>query len=239
MNIALIRYNLSYYFNSLKCIAPSLVYLLFFFINYQSSPIGIWSNCYVSAMAVYVMSIIIGTSFINSEDRIQQSITRLHVKDDTVFHLAKYISVVIFTIPFYIISIFYPIIFGLYSRDLLPTEIVAFLLIHFTYSIQGIAVGVFFNTYIFKDRNSALPIQVLIIVITALPLSYMFKSNVLITYASYLLPPVNFITEMLFGLDDAVFIFDPNFWFYIVYSLGYTMMLVTVYIFIIKKKCKI
>ncbi len=238
MKITLIKYNISYYINSLKFIGLSMIYLVFLFINYQYKRIGIWSNCYITAMAVYIISICIGKSFVNCEDKVQQSITKLHLRNDTAFYLSKYISIVIFTIPFYLLTIFYPIILGFYTRSLLPTEVLAFLIVHFTYSLQGVAVGIFFNSYIFTDKSAALPIQALIIVITALPISHMFKSNVLITYAAYLLPPVNFLTERLFGLDDAVFILDRSFWIYIIYSLGYTLMLLTSYMFIIKKKCK-
>ncbi len=238
MNISLIRFNLSYYVRTLKFIGPCLAYTVFFFLNYQYKRIGIWDNCYITAVATFVLSNWIGTSFINCEDRTQQYITRLHIRNETSYHLSKIVSILLFILPFYILLNLYPVIFDFYKRSLFANEIVACIIIHFTFSLMGTAISVFFNSDLFTNKNTTIPLQALIILITVVPIKLIFKDNAFARYITYLLPPINYLTEELFSLNDTVYMMDKNFIVYILYSLGYSMILIIAYNFVIRKKNK-
>ena len=235
MNLSLIRYNISYYVKTLKFVAPLLAYIVFLFMNYQI-PSPIWSNYYITAVAIFILSNWIGNSFINSEDKTQQYITRLHVKNETMYHVSKVISVLLFMLPFYVLLIFYPVMIGFFVRGLTVVEVLVSFIIHFLFSLMGVAVGIFFNFDLHRHRNAVLPLQALIILITVMPLSLMFENNAAVRFAAYLLPPVNFLNERLHYLHSELFVPDLNFMLFILYSVGYSLLLIVAYIFIVRKK---
>jgi len=235
MNLSLIRYNISYYVKTLKFVAPLLVYIVFLFVNYQI-PGPIWSNYYITAVAIFVLSNWFGTDFINSEDKTQSYITRLHVKNETVYHVSKIISVLLFMLPFYVLLIFYPVMIGFFMRGLTAVEVLVSFIIHFLFSLMGVAVSIFFNLDLHKHKNAVLPLQALIILVTVMPLALMFENNAAIGFAVYLLPPVNFLNESLHYLRDDLYIPDLNFMLFILYSVGYSLLLIIAYIFIVRKK---
>jgi len=237
MSRALIWYNISYYAKTLKFIAPCMVFIIWHFSIHTQTPVPIWSQYYLTALATFVLANWIGTSFINSEDRTQGYITRLHVKSENAYHLTKIATILILMIPFYAIMIFYPMIFGFFVRSLLITEIIAVVAIHFLFSLMGAAVSILFDTD-FYNQNSVLPLQVLVVLVLVVPFATIFDGNVFVQYATYLLPPVNFFGDSFHALDSGVFVMDSNFLIFVLYALGYSLILITIYTIIIKKKNK-
>ena len=237
MSKSLIWYNLSYYAKTLKFIAPCLVFIIWHFSLHSQIPIPIWNQYHLAALTIFVFSNWIGTSFINSEDRTQQFITRLHTKNETVYHVSKIATILLLMMPFYAVMIFYPIIFGFFVRSLLFTEIIAVVIIHFLFSLMGASMSVFFNSD-FHNQKNILPLQVLVILLVIVPFATIFEGNVLIRYAVNLLPPLNFFGDRLHALDSEIFVMDGNFWVFVLWSLGYSIVLITFYVFIIKKKNK-
>lgn len=238
MNISLIKYNLSYYVKTLRFIGPCLLYIVFFFINYQFKRIGIWDNCYITAVAIFVLSNWIGTSFVNSEDKTQQYITRLHVINETTYHISKIISILVFMLPFYILVIFYPITFGFFTRNILPSEILVCTIIHFLFSLMGVSISIFFNSDLLTNKNMTIPIHAFIILITIIPITLVFKDNIFVKYIAYLLPPVNFLTEKLYSLNDEIYSLDYGFLIFVIYATGYSLILIALYCIIIQRKNK-
>ena len=237
MSRSLIWYNLSYYAKTLKFIAPCLVFIVWHFSIHSQIPIPIWNQYHLAALTIFVFSNWIGTSFINSEDRTQQFITKLHTKNETVYHVSKILTILLLMMPFYAIMIFYPIIFGFFVRGLLFTEIIAVVIIHFLFSLMGASMSIFFNAD-FHSQKNILPLQVLIMLLVIVPFDTIFEDNVLIRYAVYLLPPLNFFGERLHALDSGVFVIDGNFGVFVLWSLGYSIVFITIYILMIKKKNK-
>ena len=139
--------------------------------------------------------------------------------------------------PFYAIMIFYPIVFGFFVRSLLFTEIIAVVAIHFLFSLMGTVMSVFFNAD-FHNQKSALPLQVLAILIAIVPLAVIFEDNLFIRYAVNILPPLNFFGERLHNLDSGIFVMDGNFAAFVLWSLGYSLALIGIYVFAIKRKNK-
>lgn len=239
MIFALIRYNLSYYIRKLRYIGWTLTYVVFLFINYQSAPIAIWSNYHITALAVFIFSVFIGASFINCEDEQQQQITRIKVKNEVFYYVSKIISSLIFIFPFYAILVVYPIGFDLFTRKILLREIFISLMLHFLYSHLGVSISVFFDTHIAIEKNKSIPLQALITLVSIMPLAGIFPNNILIKYIVFILPPVNFLSERLFSLQSNVFLFDGKVSLFVIYSMLYSIILLTTYIWIVKKKNKL
>jgi hypothetical protein len=237
MSRSLIWYNLSYYAKTLRFIAPCLVFIVWHFSIHSQIPIPIWSQYHLAALTIFVFSNWIGTSFINSEDRTQQFITRLHIKNETVYHVSKIATILLIMIPFYAIMIFYPIVFGFFVRSLLFTEIVAVVAIHFLFSLMGASMSIFFNAD-FHNQKNILPLQALVMLLVIVPFGTIFNDNMFIGYAVNLLPPLNFFGERLHDLDSDIFVIDGNFGVFVLWSLGYSLVLITVYILMIRKKNK-
>jgi len=200
-------------------------------------PISIWSQYHLTALTIFVFSNWIGTSFINSEDRTQQFITRLHSKNETTYHVSKIITILLLMIPFYVIMIFYPIVFGFFVRSLLFTEVLTVVAIHFLFSLMGASMSVFFNAD-FHNQKNILPLQVLIMLLVTVPFATIFEDNVFIRYAVNLLPPVNFFGGRLHELDNGIFVIGGNFLVFVLWSLGYSLALITIYILMIRRKNK-
>jgi len=236
MNISLVRYNISYYIKTLRFIAPLLVFIVFFFIHHQTTNTPIWSSYYISAVAIFILSNWIGTSFINSEDTTQQFITRLHVKNENIYHVSKIISILLLIMPFYILLVFYPILTSFFARNLTTIEVLVALIINFLFSLMGTSISIFFNTDLHNQKNNTLPLQALVILITVIPISMIFENNTFVRFATYFLPPVNFFAGRLHYLNDEIFMVDYRFMLFILYSLGYSLALIVIYILLIRKK---
>jgi len=161
----------------------------------------------------------------------------LHVKNETLFHISKIISILIFMMPFYMVLIAYPAMLGFFERSLLFTEILAVAIIHFLFSLMGTSVGVFFNAD-FHNKKTMIPLQALVVLVLVVPLDMILGDNMLARYVAYLLPPLNFFGDRLNTLSSGVFVMDGNFLLFILRSAGYSLALIAVYIFLIKKRNK-
>jgi len=235
--VSLIKYNISYYVKSAKYLPPLICYAAFLAINYSSAPIGIWSNLHITAVAIFVLSSWIGVSFINCEDKTQQYITMLHVKNETIYHSSKIAAIIIFLIPFYLITIAMPIIGGWFARDILLSEVVVNIAVHFLVSLLGVSIGIFFNTDIFA-AEPAMMMHLLVISVVVVPLNVIFEDNLLVVYAYYLVPPVNFLAERWHRLGEGLFYIDYRFLIFVGLSLGYALILITLYTAVIRRRNK-
>lgn len=216
---------------------PVILFIAFLGINYQVSPIGIWSNLHITFIAIFILSSWVGVSFVNSEDKTQQYITRLHINNETVYHLSKIASIVAFLIPFYAITLLIPLVQGSFTRSLLLSEIFVYFIVYFLIGLLGVTVGIFFNSDIFSGEMAILT-HILVVSIIIVPFNMMFEDNMFIVFAYYLLPPINFLAQRLHDLDTGVFIIDSNFLIFVLYSLGYSITLIVLYILVMQKKNK-
>ncbi|MCL1863788.1 MAG: hypothetical protein FWF78_09510 [Defluviitaleaceae bacterium] len=221
--LSLIKYNLKYYEKSFKYIVPCLFYMVFLGINYQiTSPI--WSTYFIAAVGTFVFAVFIATSLMTCEDATQQWITRLHLRNDKKFYFTKIISIQTIMIPICIIVVAYPLAIGFFVRSLTITEIIVAFIFHLMLSLLGTAVGIFFTTDSFLQ-------QALVVLFSVLPLAAMFD-NVLIIVASYLLPPINFLAEKMHYFSDEIFVPSFDFLLFILYALGYSFLLMSLFIII-------
>lgn len=238
MNYSLIRYNLTYYLKTPKFIGPLFMFIIFSFMNYNVKPIGIWNNCHITAIVLLILSSWISVSFVNSENKTQQYITRLHIRNELNYNLSKIISIFILVLPFYILSIFCPIVFGFYTRSLKPMEILVYLIINLLFSFIGIIIGLFFNFDIVKNKNIILPLQSLVILINVIPITVIFKHNVFIKYLAYLLLPLNYLIEKIYALNNDFFEINNDFMKFIIYIVVYSIAIIIAYNVIIRRKNK-
>jgi len=222
---------------SVKYLPPVICFAAFLAINYQASPIGIWSNLHITAIAIFIFSSWVGMSFINSEDKTQQYITRLHVKNETAYHLSKIVSIVIFLVPFYVGTILMPVLYGSFVRRIHFGEILIYIAVHFLVSLLGVSVGIFFNLDLFSTEMAVLAYLLAMIVILV-PFNIILSDNFVVVYAYYLLPPINFLAERLHYLGDEVFLVDANFLVFVVYALGYASVMIVLYNAVMQRRNK-
>ncbi|MCL2840746.1 MAG: hypothetical protein FWE05_08225 [Defluviitaleaceae bacterium] len=237
MKFSLIKYNLDYFIRTPHYLPPLLLFVAFFAFNYQMSPIGIWSNLHITSIATFILANWIATGFMASEDKTQQYITRLHVHHETVFHLSKIASILIFLAPLWLTAVFFPIVTGMFPRSLGLSDLIVYVVVHFLFSLIGTAVGVFFNSDLFFGEMKVLA-HLLVVSVIAIPFHVIFEDIQWITWVYYLLPPINFLAERFYYLGEGVFIFDGIFFIFVAWALAYTVILVSFYIFIIKKMNK-
>ncbi|MCL2197410.1 MAG: hypothetical protein FWB80_00655 [Defluviitaleaceae bacterium] len=227
--LSLIKYNLDYYEKSFKYIIPGLFYIVFIAINYQTTS-PVWSTYFIAALGTFVFANFIATSFMTCEDITQQGITRLHIRNDTAFHLAKIISLLLIMLVACVLVVLFPVAIGFFARSLTVTEIFVALVIHLMLSLLGTAVGIFFTIDSFL-------IHATVILFSVMPLAAMFESPWIIG-ASYLLPPVNFLAEDMHYLSDQKLMPSYSLLVFFLYSLGYSLLLFGIYILKERRKRK-
>ncbi|MCL2385958.1 MAG: hypothetical protein FWC89_00260 [Defluviitaleaceae bacterium] len=232
---ALVKYNISYYLNSAKYLPPVICFAVFLGVNYSSAPIGIWSNLYITAVALFIFANWVSASFVNCEHKTQQFITRLHVNNDTRYHLSKIISLVMFLIPFQVITILIPIVTGMFIRGILFREVVIYVIMHLLFSLMGLAIGIFFNADLFSKELATFA-HLFIIMVIVIPFNVIFADNALISFAYRLLPPINLLAERLHYIDNGAFPVDVLFLIFVVNAAVYAFGLIVLYVFIMRRK---
>jgi len=228
MMFPLIKYNISYYIKSAKYLLPVLLFIAFLGVNYQASPIGVWSNLHITTIAIFIFANWVAVSFVNSEDKNQRHITILHVKNETLYHLSKILSLVVFLFPFYALTVLLPTILGTFSRSIRFSEILIYLVVHFLISFLGIAVGVFFNSNLFSEEMAML-MHIIVATVLVVPFNVIYDNNPFITFVYYLLPPINFLADRLHNIGDGTFYIDLNFIFFVANAVVYVLLLVILY----------
>jgi len=231
----LIKYNIDYYIRSAKYLPPVIAYVIFLALNYQVAPIGIWSNLHITLLAIFILSGWIGANFINSEDKTQQSITKLHIDNDYVYHLTKIVSILAFLIPFYAITLLVPIVSGSFTRGILFGEILVYIAVYILIGLLGIMVGALFNSNIFKDEIAIL-VHLAVLALIVIPFGAIYAENRIVVVAHRLLPPVNFLAQRLQYLDCGAFAIDGHFWLFALNSIAYIAVLVALYVYLMRKK---
>jgi len=186
---------------------------------------------------MFIFASWIAASLVNSEDKTQQHITKFHVKNEKMYHLSKIVSIIVFLIPFYIFTLIIPLILGSFTRSLLISEVFVYIIVYFLIGLLGTSIGIFFNSFIFSDEMAILA-HLVIMSIIVIPFDVVFEDNLLIVYASYLLPPVNFMADRLHNLSEGIFLMDLNFLIFVVWVLGYSLLLITLYSFVIQRNSK-
>lgn len=227
--IALIRYNLDYYEKSFKYIVPLVVYVLFLAINYQiTSPV--WSTYFIAAIGTFVLAAFIGSGLTTCENITQQGITRLHLRNDVKFHLAKIISSLLIMIVICVLAVLFPVVTDFFTRSLTFYEILIALVTHLLFAIMGTAIGIFF----IADSFHA---YALVLLFSLMPLTEMFD-GVWVVAVSFLLPPVYFLAEKMHYLGDDKFYPSYDLLFFFFYALAYSTVLIIIYLLKGRRKPK-
>jgi len=235
MKMSLIKYNLSYYFRTPKCLPPLLAFMVYFGINYQTAPIGIWSNLHIASVAVFILANWIATSFVSTEAKVQQQITRLHVKNERAFHLSKIVSILILLAPMWLVVVFFPVVTGMFPRGLQFGEILVYVITLFLMSLLGTAMGVFFNDYLFHDAYLKLTGHIVAVLAVAIPFNVVFEDIRAVVIAYNFLPPVNFLAERFYALGEGVFRMDLEFLIFVLWAVGYALALFALYVITIPR----
>jgi len=224
----LIKYHIDYYIRSAKYLPPLLVFAIFLGINYQTAPIGVWSNLHITSVGIFIFASWIGVTFVNCEHKTQQFLSILHTGTEDKYHLSKVAGVVVLLLPFYVITLVIPLVGGLFTRSLTLTDIVVCIIVYLLAGLMGAAVGVLFNSNIFAGEFGILA-HMTAVGVSALPFNAMFEDNFIIGVLYNFVPPVNFLAQKFHALEDGVFVFDLAFFGFIVWALAYAAVLILLY----------
>ncbi|MCL2372992.1 MAG: hypothetical protein FWC78_06285 [Defluviitaleaceae bacterium] len=238
MLLPLVKYNINYYIKSAKYLPPVIIFVAFIGIMYQTRPIGIWSNLHVTAVALFIFASWIAATFVNSEDKTQQYITMLHVKNETKYHLAKIISIMMFLIPFFVFIFLLPAAGGFFARNLLASEVIVYLAVYFLVCLMGVGMGIFFNSHILPGEMGVL-VHFVAIIVAVLPFNVIFADIPLVVFANHLLPPINFLADRLHNLGEDIFVIDLMFWGFVAWTLGYALLLMVGYCALVQWRNKL
>lgn len=235
--IALIPYMLKYYIRSFRYVPSLLFFIISLGLIYSYGGISVGNNYTFTLAVIFFFSAWVTIGFIDVEDRIQQQLTILHVKNPIPYYVSKFISVWIITLPFSISIVLYPVIFGLFNRGIIGLELLIIFIAHIMASLLGISVTALFDSRLVYNRRTALIILATVLTFSVAQI-VVIKAYPVITYIGWITPPISLLIEGMLSLNAKVF-YWANFTsllIAILYSLLYSLALMVVYIKLITRK---
>ena len=227
---ALVKYQIHYYINSAKYLPPLVLFVLFVGINYQMGPFGIWSNLYITAMALFVFSSWVAMTFAHCEDKTQQHITAGHLQQEAMYYLSKTLSVLLLLVPFYLMLLLIPTVTGTFIRPILASEMAVYLLVYFLTSLLGASLGMIFNDSLMTKEFAQLAL-LLVVCVAVVPFNIVYSHIPWVVTLYYLVPSINFLANRLDDLGDEAFLLDWHFLLFVLYMVGYSLVLTGVFVF--------
>ncbi|APM40886.1 hypothetical protein BS101_20330 [Clostridium kluyveri] len=231
----LILYFFQDYKRSHKYIAPLLVYIILMACIYSVKPAYVMSSYAITCICIYAISAWVAFGFIDNEDIVQQQLTILHVKKENIYYLCKILFVWFFILILDILTVYYPILKGVFIRKVVVSDIIVALINHAIIGFLGVAVGSLFNSRLVKDRKMAILYLNIIIIISVVekPLIQAFS---FLKWITTLFPPAYLILDKI-GTIDYV---NPQNLFHLIYALvialTYSIVLIIIFIKCMRKR---
>lgn len=198
----LLPYFFKQYLRSNKYIAPLLFYLASIAFTYAQKPVYVMTSYMFTCVFIYFCSAWLMHSFTDSEEAVQQQLIILHIKKENYYYICRMLFIWILVLILSVLTVFYPIIGGLFIRKVYPLDIAAALLSHVIIGLLGISTSLLFDERLIRSGKLRFLylIGVLIISVIQVPLSMHYS---FIKWITIVFPPAYLIVSR-FGSIDVV-----------------------------------
>lgn len=228
---ALITYQLRDYLRSYNYVAPFSVFIIMLTVNYAFYPNPVLSSYGVTAIYLYIITAWITVTFFHTEDSIQQGITIIHTGSENKYFVSKYLSLLFITIVCAVISVVYPVVFGMFSEQVTIESLTIGFLTHLLLGVLAISIGALFTRNIVETKSNQWLgiILVLVVSISSLGIQQLLPPSW--EYLLLLIPP---ISEVIVQMNDSLNVHD----ILIMYgwNIGYSSCLIILFFIIYQRK---
>ncbi|NBJ71181.1 MULTISPECIES: hypothetical protein [Clostridia] len=230
---ALIVYHLIAYMKSYNYVPPMSIFIMILVVNYSIYPNPVLASYGMTAIYLYIIAAWISLRFFHTEDMIQQQVTILHAGNDRKYFCSMYLAAGCIVVLLAFISIVYPIVFRMFSKQVTLQELGIGFATHCLLGMVAIALsGVFSRAIIANKINSWLGISLMLLVsIASLGLEQLIPGYW--KYILFVLPPVSELALLMRDPLDLHGIFRVYLW-----TMAYTGVVVAVFFIIYRRKKK-
>ena len=191
----------------------------------------------MTAMALFAFSSWVAMTFIHCEDKTQQHITAGHLQNEAMYYLSKTLSVLLLLVPFYFLLLLIPIVTDGFIRPILASEIAVYLLVYFLTSLLGVSLGMVFNDTLMPKEIASLAL-LLVVTVAVVPFNIVYSHIPWVVNLYLLVPSINFLANRLHDIGDGAFLFDGHFFLFMLYMLGYSLVLTGAFVFAMPRRRK-
>jgi len=237
MIMPLIYYMIQYYIQSFRYVSSLLFFIISLGIIYSYGGISVGNNYTFTLAVILLFSSWVTLGFIDVEELTQQQLTILHVKKPTRYYLTKFISIWLTTIPFNICIVLYPVVFDLFNRSVIGTELLIIFVAHMVASLLGISVTALFDSRLIYNRRTAIIVLVTVLIFSVAQI-VVVRQYPMIKYIGWIIPPISFMSEGVLSFNEKVFSWANviPFSMTIIYTFIYSLVLIGLYIRLIIRK---
>lgn len=193
--IQLTRYKLHRYFFSPKITIPFIVIAIFTSIVYSMAPLYVCSGFIMSGILNFFLSAFICMNIGAGEEIVEEQLLMLHGKKRIRYYMGRELSFVSINLVYTLVLTIIPLILNvvdhnqLFLRSITKKDVVCGSMTIFFSGLAGIAIADLFHKQIMKDRNLAVILTILFMIITVV-IDAVIQKNQLPAVIAIVFPPV-------------------------------------------------
>lgn len=196
---ALLSYMLRDYIRSYRYVICTLFYLVMMNFLYSMKPCYVVDSYAMSSVLVYISAVWLALGFIDIEDAVQQQITILHTRNQSIYYLCKIAFIYIFVTILSIIAVFYPIFRGFFNRNATLSDVIFAIISHLILGLLGISIAILFNSRLIRDRRWAL-MGLLSVILVSIVQGALINKIPFLKFPVLLFPPVYFFLAQMYSV---------------------------------------
>ena len=231
--ISLLSYLHTCYIRSYRFVPPTFVFIVVIALIYSVVPNPVMSSYAFSLTFLFIISSVIGYTFIDIETSNQESVTLLHSSSITKLYVAKLLYCWLFTIPLALFALVYPVLIQSFDRNPIFEELAISMFFHTISSLLGVVVACWFSSKFIYSRLVSFLTLSLIIVITLAREGVETLLPDGIKKVMLLLPPLDTNINVLMNYESATLFMKLS-------AMGgtliYILILAVLYLFVLNKR---
>lgn len=231
--ISLLSYLHTCYIRSYRYVPPTFVFIVVIALVYSVVPNPVMSSYAFSLTFLFIISSVIGYTFIDIETSNQESVTLLHSRSITKLYVAKLLYCWLFTIPLALFALVYPVLTQSFDRNPTFEELGISFVFHTISSLLGVVVACWFSSKFIYSRLVSFLTLSLIIVITLAREGVETLLPDGIKKVMLLLPPLDTNINVLMNYESATLFMKLS---AIGGTLIYILILAVLYLFVLNKR---
>lgn len=192
----LIRYQFRQYVLSAKYVMPVIVLCAVFSVMYGVMPVKIVSSFAIMGLVLFLLMAWVGVTCQEVEPEVSGQIILLRVKSERMYYVSQVLLIAVLSVLASVLSVVLPVIKhfvyhrGLFSRDIVGTDIVGGFLLMYACSFVGGMVGEIFSPYIIRKREMGIGLTVLLALVSVTRIGVVQEFPVS-RWVLWIVPPVS------------------------------------------------
>jgi hypothetical protein len=229
--IALLKYNYKIHIKENKFMVPLLIYLFFHAVFYSTGTEKFVPGVIVCASVVFCIMAWMGFAYSELQDSRTEQIVFLKINNQNKYWISKIVFMFSVGIIVSIVGVVWPLVRSFSNDDISVNNFILGFFILILAAFMGTLIGMIFQTKVIGNRNKALLIVFLIIIVAIVKIP-IGKEYPIAKVVTWILPPINNITNSCIGVGSfsLSLLVVP-----IICSIVYIILEIFIYIRLMKK----